>query len=135
MSGFVAPMLNMVNVNPHNVNITQCVLPRADHAALDPHKLATIIVASKEEFPSKYQIVKTASLSGDKLAQSNFRSSVSLDVINTSVLSHLRMYDLNSFFEQFPLVENGVWEDDQETLNLFEKFRSIDRSKCSRKHL
>ena len=125
MSGFMAPTLNLVNVDPRNVTITQCVLPRGDHAALDPDKLASIIVASKEDFTSKYQIVRTASLSGDKLAESNFKSSVSLDVINTSVLSRLRTYDLNSFFEQFPVVENGVWEDDQETLNLFESLDQL----------
>jgi hypothetical protein len=87
MLGFVAPTLNLVNVDPRNVTITQCVLLCDDRAALDPDKLATIIVASKEEFPSKYRIIRTASLSGDKLAESNFKSSVSLDVINTSVLS------------------------------------------------
>lgn len=125
MSGFIVPTLNTVNVDPRNVTITQCVLFRSERVGLDPDKLATIIVASKEEFPAKYHIVKTASLSGDKLAQTNFRSSVSLDVINTSVLSRLRMYDLNSFFEQFPLVENGVWDANQETLNLFESLDQL----------
>ena len=125
MSGFLTPTLNRVNVDPRNVTVNQCVLRRSDRAALDPDKLATIIVASKEEFPSKYQIVKTASLSGEKLAQTNFKSSVSLDVINTSVLSRLRTYDLNSFFEQFPLVENGIWMDDQDTLNLFESLDQL----------
>ena len=48
-----------------------------------------------------------------------------MDVINTSVLLRLRMYDLNSFFEQFPLVENGTWEDDQDTLNLFESLDQL----------
>ncbi len=110
MSGFTAPAMNIVNVDPRNVTVSQCVLSRRDCNALDPDKLASIILASKEEFQSKYQLVKTASLSGEKLAQTNFRSSVSLDVINTSVLDRLRMYDLNSFFESFPLVENGVWE-------------------------
>ena len=105
--------------------VSQCVLSRRDRNALDPDKLASIILASKEEFQSKYQLVKTASLSGEKLAQTNFRSSVSLDIINTSVLDRLRMYDLNSFFESFPLVENGVWEDDQETLNLFESLDQL----------
>ena len=69
MSGFVVPTLNTVNVDPRNVTITQCVLFRSDRVGLDPDKLATIIVASKEEFPAKYHIIKTASLSGDKLAQ------------------------------------------------------------------
>ena len=125
MSGFTAPAMNIVNVDPRNVTVSQCVLSRRDRNALDPDKLASIILASKEEFQSKYQLVKTASLSGEKLAQTNFRSSVSLDVINTSVLDRLRMYDLNSFFESFPLVENGVWEDDQETLNLFESLDQL----------
>ena len=74
MSGFMAPTLNVVNVDPQNVTITQCVLRRGDRAALDPDKLASIIVASKEDFPSKYQVVRTASLSGEKLAQSNFKT-------------------------------------------------------------
>ena len=117
--------MNQVNVDPRNVTITQCVLYRRDRAGLDPDKLATIIVASKEEFPSKYELVRTASLSGDKLAQTNFRSSVSLDVINTSVLARLRTYDLNSFFEQFPLVENGAWDANQDTLNLFESLDQL----------
>ena len=125
MSGFVAPTLNLVNVDPQNVTITQCVLSRGDRAALDPDKFASIIVASKEEFTSKYQVVRTASLSGEKLASSNFKNSVSLDVINTSVLSRLRTYDLNSFFEQFPVVENGVWDDDQDTINLFESLDQL----------
>ena len=81
MSGFTGPTMNTVNVHPRNVTVTQCVLYRRDRAGLDPDKLATIIVASKEEFPAKYQLLKTASLSGDKLAQANFRSSVSLDVM------------------------------------------------------
>ena len=71
MSGFAGLTMNQVNVDPRNVTITQCVLYRRDRAGLDPDKLATIIVASKEEFPSKYELVKTASLSGDKLAKKN----------------------------------------------------------------
>ena len=120
----MAPTLNLVNVDPQNVTITQCVLPRGDHASLDPNKLASIIVASKEDFTSKYQVVRTASLSGEKLTQSNFKNPVALDFINTSVLSRLRTYDLTSFFEQFPVVENGVWDDDQDTINLF---KSLDQ--------
>ena len=125
MSGFTGPAMNTVNVDPRNVTITQCVLYRRDRAGLDQDKMATIIVASKEEFPSKYQIVRTAALSGDKLAQANFRSSVSLDVINTSVQARLRTYDLNSFFEQFPLVHNGTWDPNQNTLNLFDSLDQL----------
>ena len=46
-------------------------------------------------------------------------------MINTSVLSRLRMYDLNGFFEQFPLVKNGVWDANQDTLNLFESLNQL----------
>ena len=92
MSGFIVPPLNRVNVDPRNVTITQCVLFRSDGVGLDLDKSATIIIASKEEFPAKYHVVKTASLSGDKLVQTNFRSSVCWDVMNTSVLSRLRIY-------------------------------------------
>jgi hypothetical protein len=125
MSGFIVSTMNMVNVDPRNVTVTQCVLRRNDRASLDLDKLATIIIASKEEFPVKYQLLKTASMSEEKLAQKNFKSSVSLDVINTSVLSRLRMYDLNSFFEQFPLVQSGVCDPNQDTINLFESLDQI----------
>ena len=125
MSGFTGPAMNTVNVDPRNVTITQCVLYRRDRAGLDPDKMATIIVASKEEFPSKYQIERTAVLSADKLAEANFRSSVSLDVINTSVQARLRTYDLNSFFEQFPLVHSGTWDPNQNTLNLFDSLDQL----------
>ena len=101
MSGFNQPNFHLVTLDTRKVVITQCVLHRADRAALDPDKLATIILASKVAFTNKRDQVKTASLSGEALVVSNFKSTVSLDVIHTAVLSCLKMYDLNSFFEQF----------------------------------
>ena len=129
MSGFNQPNLNLVAMDPRNVTITQCVLRRSDRAGLDPDKLATIVLSSKANFEHRYMQNKTASLSNEALAVSNYKSTVALDVINTSVLSRLRAYDLNSFFEQFPLVNvvNG-WDPNQETIDLFENLdRLTDR--------
>ena len=69
--------------------------------------------------------MSTASLSNDALAETNYKSTVALDNINHAVKSRLRMYDLNSFFEQFPKVKMGTWDPNQDTIDLFENLDEL----------
>ena len=125
MSGFNNPSLLLVATDPKNVSITQCVLKRGDRAQIDPDKMATLMLASCSKFESQYDFVSTASLSNDVLAETNYKSTVALDNINQAVKARLRMYDLNSFFEQFPKVSMGTWDPNQETIDLFENLDGI----------
>ena len=92
-------------------------------------KMATLMLASCSRFENQYDFVSTASLSNDALAETNYKSTVALDNINQAVKARLRMYDLNSFFEQFPKVQLGTWNPNQETIDLFENLDELTDSK------
>ena len=127
MSGFSNPTIRTIPLEPTTILVDFTQLTRAQRANLDEKDLGDIVRASIEQpFEYVYDKISHTNKGSVVIARESFKATASMSKLNDEVLKRLKMYDLNSWFQSFPLVNTNIgWVADQDQVDLFENLDSL----------
>ena len=127
MSGFSNPNIRTIPLEPTTISVDFTQLTRAQRANLDEKDLGDIMRSSIEQpFEYIYDKISHNNKGSTDIARASFKSTASMSKLNDEVLKRLKMYDLNSWFQSFPIVNTHIgWEADQDQVDLFENLDSL----------
>ena len=99
---------------------------RSDFISYCPIKDMTIGGITANSWIAGVGTITLTNKSTEEIAKESYKATASMSKLNDVVLKRLKMYDLNSWFDSFPIVNTDIgWPADQDQADLFTNLDSL----------